>query len=65
MVLEDHVGDGPGEVDANNDVMAGLRVAFDDRELSFGDSPGPAEDLTGHGQLADVVDRCRDPDTGG
>ncbi len=60
VVLADHLGHRPGEVDAGDDVVSGLGVLLDEFELGSGQLAGPAQDLRGDRDLADVVDGgCR------
>ena len=55
MVLDDDVGNGPGEFHTPQDVIACLAVGFEQPELGIGQLARLAKELLRHRELADVV----------
>ena len=64
MVLQDHVRYRPREVDAPDNLGAGLSVLFEQSEFGGLEAARLAQDLRRHRELADVVDLGRDSNAG-
>ena len=56
MMLEDHFRDGPGKLDAGDNIVAVARMAFDELAFCRTKLAGPRENFRGNAHLADVVD---------
>ena len=57
VMLQDHLADGPGKVDALYDVITGLRMGLDHLEFERRQLAGLAQELGRDIDLADIVDR--------
>ena len=62
VMLQDHLGDRPRKGDVGHDLRPGLGMSLDDLELRHAQPAGPS-DLCGNGDLTDVMERGRYPDT--
>ena len=56
VMLKDDFGHRPGEFNALQDVVADLRMSFDEIEFISGQPPGLAQYLCGDINLADIMD---------